>query len=255
MESEIRNPKSEITDSAFEDLPWLGCDVIVVETEEWRRDPIGALLRESARLGAASPRMVVWGQQTHGDGVAVVDETHPLLTASPSPDRAVGARLPQTDAIILLSPGILAAVRTADCVPMIVADAARRRAAVIHAGWRGTWHQIARKAIRRMLSLGSRARDLRLWIGPCVRQASYEVSADLARQFAGAFPEAARAGAVAGRYLDLAAINRWQARAMGVPAEAIADCGVCAFADRRFPSYRRDGDKAGRILTRVIIHS
>ena len=236
-------------------LPWLAHDVIVPDAERWRADRAGAVRQPSARLAPAAGDVTIIGRQTHGDGVAIVaraDAIGPrpaiggLALLPPTPNHV---ELPDTDAIILLSTGLIAAVATADCVPIIVADTAHRRVAVVHAGWRGTWARILSKTLSRLLELGARSEDLRLWIGPCIQRRNYEVDPDLANRFARAFPDAP--DAVSGRRLDLPRLNAAMAQAMGVKTSAIADAGVCVYEDPRFPSYRRDGDQAGRLLTRV----
>ena len=94
------------------------------------------------------------------------------------------------------------------------------------------------------------------WIGPCISGERYEVSPDLAASFASAFPDAVadRTPFLDGRFLDLVALNAHQLRRAGLSADNIETSGLCTFtlADA-FPSYRREGEKAGRILSAIGI--
>jgi len=233
--------------------PWLVMDMVIADGPAWSQNRRVQWRRETDRLVAAGLHpdfRIVHGGQTHGDGVAVVDPDHPLL-------RAAGPRavisLPQTDAIIVTAPDTVAVIVTADCVPAMVWDAATPRAALAHAGWRGTYHRILAKALRRMIALGSRPQDLRVWLGPSICGRHYEVDDALAGRFAAAFPEATSIAVPQYRRLDLPALNAWQARSMGLAAEQVTGCGVCVFEDARLPSWRRERDAAGRLLTRVAL--
>jgi YfiH family protein len=248
---------------ALAGVEWLAHDVTIPRPDEWRQAPGRAIRRHPESLALtrsdASTDSIhteipcLLGRQTHGDGIATIDADSlpPTPPSLPSPDDDHLIRLPRTDAIILTAPGAIASVATADCVPLIVVDTDGQRVAVVHAGWRGTFYRIVAKTIRRPMALGADPSNLILWTGPCIRARNYPVDRDLARRFAGAFPAAT--GGVDGRHLDLAAINQWMAREMGVPEPNLLDSSVCTFEDARFPSYRRDGVQAGRMLTRIAI--
>ncbi len=231
------------------DLDWLACDLVVADRADWNAAPAAALRSHAEALGLAGGDSfrTVRANQTHGDAVAVLTADHALLARTDWADLL----LPRTDAMILCVPYRLGAVVTADCVPILVADTRHQWVALVHAGWRGTLARILQKTIRRMMVLGSDAKELRVWIGPCICQNHYEVDTELAARFAREFPETPEA--VYGRLLNLTAINSAQARAMTIAGEHIAAANHCVFEDHPFPSYRRDGHQAGRILTRAVI--
>ena len=161
---------------------------------------------------------------------------------------------PATDAIVCPLAGLLIAVATADCVPILIADRRRRAIAAVHAGWRGTLERIVEGAVAEMARCGAAPGDLVAWVGPCISGARYEVSSELADSFGAAFPDAHEASVpfLAGRMLDLAALNAHQLRRVGIPSESIEISGLCTFdMSDKFPSYRRDGEKAGRVLTAI----
>ncbi|MCP3980438.1 MAG: peptidoglycan editing factor PgeF [bacterium] len=173
-------------------------------------------------------------------------------------NRVVGAgelaagRPPSADAGLLVRdrPGPASVgVRTADCVPLLIADVRGRAVAAVHAGWRGTVAGIAAAAVRDLAEEWIGPEDLQVAIGPAIGPCCYPVGADVAA----AVVEACGDGAAAGRgeagqvVVDLRLANRRQLEREGVPAGRIHTapwCTVCA-ADRFF-SFRRDAEAAGR---------
>jgi hypothetical protein len=155
--------------------------------------------------------------------------------------------LGEGDALLENAPGTLVGVKTADCLPILLVDERTRAVAAVHAGWRGTLQQIALKAAGRMADrFGTRAEDVHAAIGPGIGKCCFEVGPDVAQQFG----ECAD-GKI---NLDLSAINVEQLRSRGILAERIYPAGLCTFCGGdEFHSYRRDREKAGRMLSVVGI--
>jgi purine-nucleoside/S-methyl-5'-thioadenosine phosphorylase / adenosine deaminase len=132
-----------------------------------------------AAIGASKMRVVTL-RQIHSDIPQRVD--------------AAGARAdeaPQGDALFTREPGILLAVQTADCVPILLADTKRRAVAAIHAGWRGTLRRIAAKTLGRMqMEFGTHPENVIATLGPGIGRCCYEVGSDVAREFHAQFPNA-----------------------------------------------------------------
>jgi YfiH family protein len=96
------------------------------------------------------------------------------------------------DALITRAPGLLLAVQTADCIPMLLADSKHRVVAAVHAGWRGTLKRIAAKTLGRMQMLyGTRPADVAAALGPAIGRCCYEVGPEVVQAFAGQFAGAA----------------------------------------------------------------
>src|SRR6202048_1379624 len=96
------------------------------------------------------------------------------------------------DASVTKSAGLLLAVQTADCVPILLVEPKNRGVAAVHAGWRGTLARIVEKAIGRMqMQFGSQAEDLLAAIGPAIGGCCYEVGTEVAAAFSGQFANAA----------------------------------------------------------------
>jgi YfiH family protein len=161
--------------------------------------------------------------------------------------------LGEGDALISNVPGLMLAIRTADCVPILVADPKHRAVAAIHAGWRGTARQILMETTRTMAEeFGTCVQDLVIAVGPAIGACCYEVGPEVARQFAEFFPELADLDHTAN--VDLAEANLRQLRRNGGTVGQLDTSGLCThcLADR-FHSYRRDREAAGRMVSAIEI--
>jgi YfiH family protein len=147
------------------------------------------------------------------------------------------------DALLTDLPNVAVSIRTADCYPILLADPEHHAVAALHAGWRGTAAKIAGEAIARMRSAyGTRAEALHAAIGPGIGACCYAVGIEVAQRF----------GKDAAGRLDLADENRKQLAAAGVPRIDIA--GGCTYCDaERFWSYRRDGERVGRMISFIRV--
>lgn len=130
------------------------------------------------------------GQQVHGMQVAHIGRSDVGRGAE---DHATA--LPDTDALWTDEPGASCVVLTADCVPILLADPARRRIAVIHAGWRGMVKGVIDAAVAAM----GASRDLRAYIGPAIGPCCYEVGDAVRGEAAAALTDAV----LVGDHLDL----------------------------------------------------
>ena len=190
---------------------------------------------------------------------------------------------PQGDALFTREPGILLAVQTADCVPILLADTKQRVVAAIHAGWRGTLRRIAAKTLGRMqMEFGTRPEEVVAALGPGISRCCYEVGSDVAREFHAQFPNAR--GWFDGPFdalasgendpnwlpwltmrppghpppsprvnLDLIAANRAVLADAGVPVHQISASGFCtACRTDLFFSYRRERS-TGRLMSAIGI--
>jgi YfiH family protein len=200
--------------------------------------------------------------------------------------REVPAQSLRGDALITRSPGLLLAVQTADCVPIVLADPRRRVVAAIHAGWRGTLKRIVAKTLGRMRMLhGTKPADVLAALGPGIGACCYEVGPEVVQGFASQFAQAREwfTGAAidpTGRtlqfddlasgedrnpfkwlwmtapghdpppprlHLDLIAANRWQLLDAGVKPRNIAASELCtACRTDLLFSHRREQGKTGR---------
>jgi YfiH family protein len=158
--------------------------------------------------------------------------------------------LGEGDALIENTPGTLVAVKTADCIPVLIVDPAHRAVAAVHAGWRGTASKIVVGAIEEMRrKFSSRPQDLHAAIGPGIGKCCYEVGPDVALQFREYEPTLSDLTHPV--HVDLAEINRQQIAGGGLPPAQIYIAGICTMCERDFHSFRRDKQYAGRMLSVV----
>ena len=149
------------------------------------------------------------------------------------------------DALVTNQPGLALPIRTADCVPILLADTRNHAIAAIHAGWRGSAARIAEAAIKRMRAeFGTEPTGVLAALGPAIGVCCYSVGEEVARQF----------GYRRAMNLDLAEENRKQLLAAGVPEAGIETLAICTRCDsQRFHSYRRDREDAGRQISFIRI--
>lgn len=150
--------------------------------------------------------------------------------------------LGEGDALLENKPGQLVGVKTADCVPILLADDRNRAVAAVHAGWRGTVQRIAVLAIQAMRErYGTRAADLHAAIGPGIGACCFEVGPEVASQF----------GLVGRAHVNLEAENCRQLEQAGVPPDRVHAAHLCTVCNEEFWSFRRERHAAGRMLSVV----
>jgi hypothetical protein len=158
---------------------------------------------------------------------------------------------PRADAVAVERPLLAAAVLTADCLPLLLADGAGRVVAAVHCGWRGVYGDIAGRVVAELSErYAVEPADLHGHLGPGAASCCYEVSPELAGRFterwgAGCVVE----GAGPRPHLDLPGLVREQLVAAGMHGERIDGGGECTICGGRWFSHRR-GD-AGRITSAV----
>ncbi|HXN07588.1 MAG TPA: peptidoglycan editing factor PgeF [Nitrospiria bacterium] len=200
------------------------------------------------RRGIGAPVCRV--RQVHGKEIVEVDEGNCAALAAPSPQV-------EADGLATRMRGTILAVASADCVPLLLFDEEKKVIAAVHAGWRGSFERIGPAALEKMTKkMGGSAAHVRCLIGPSIRSCCFEVRSDLTGRFLGLFPGWADLISDSGNRMtfDLQEFNRRQLVEAGVSPDKIHILPVCTFCDPgRLPSYRRDGKKAGRMLSGIIL--
>lgn len=194
-------------------------------------------------LGLSLERLVA-GVQVHGTRVAVIS----LSTAGAGAFSLDGA-IPETDALITNTPGIVLATFTADCIPIFIYDPVTPAVAVVHAGWRGTINRIATITVQRMTAeYGTVPGDCLVAIGPSICGACFRVDRQLAEGFGSIYPQVVTQDETGAR-VDLQAFNRMDLVALGVSPDHIYQTKLCTNCQpERFFSYRAEQGKTGRMM-------
>ena len=179
------------------------------------------------------PAEPVWLQQVHGIRVVKADQVQ---------------EREQADASFTDQAGIVCAVLTADCLPVLFCGDDGAVIAAAHAGWRGLQAGVIAETLSAM-----RSRQVSVWLGPAIGPDNFEVGDEVRDAFVNDNPKAERAFKVngPGKWLaDIYQLARLQLAELGV--EQIHGGGHCTVADARcFYSYRRDGAKTGRMASLI----
>jgi polyphenol oxidase len=230
----------------------------------WTKEDDPAHVTENRRRfvraisGEGGPMRLVTVRQVHSGTVEVVREGDGALDGRLETPQ--GKAVMEGDGLVSDVPGVLIAVGTADCVPVLVVDTAKRAVGAFHAGWRGTVARIVEEGIATMRrEYGSGVEDLAAAIGPSIGGCCYAVGEEVRAQFAAEF---AYGGELFRRdreqlYVDLWAANQRQLLDAGVEAAQITvirECTGClrdAAGERKYFSHRTERGMAGRMLNVV----
>lgn len=190
---------------------------------------------------AENRRRVTHALQIAESNLVTVHQVHsPDVINVTTPWRPADA--PQADAMVLARPGIALGILTADCAPVLLADAQAGVVGAAHAGWRGALHGVIEATVAAMTALGARRRHICAAIGPCIAQPSYEVGSDFPAPFGAADPANSRFFAPGSRP------GHCQFDLPGFVLHQLAQAGVAEHTDiaadtypsaQRFFSYRR----------------
>jgi YfiH family protein len=191
-----------------------------------------------------------------GARLATCKQVHSSIVRLVKTDDDVRDRSTECDALTAREPGLFLGIKTADCVPILVADRRTGAVAGIHAGWRGASTRIVERAFAAMMAAWtSRRSDCFAAIGPAVCSGCYEVGAEVLDRFRSEFPYASRLisnphGDKA--HLDLKTACVVQLELCGFKPDQIFVSDACTICENdRYPSYRKEGARAGRILSIV----
>jgi YfiH family protein len=190
--------------------------------------------RLAAAVGLTDDR-VVWMNQVHGDRVIVVDEP-------------VDGPVADTDGLVTTIPRLALAVMTADCVPVLMADARAGVVAAVHAGRIGAQNGVVVRAVEAMLGAGAHADDISVLLGPAVSGRNYEVPAAMADEVEAALPGSRTTTSRGTPGLDLRAGIARQLTGLGITAVDVDP--RCTVEDRNLFSHRRDAP-TGRLASLV----
>ncbi|TBW34739.1 peptidoglycan editing factor PgeF [Siculibacillus lacustris] len=205
--------------------------------------------RVAARLGVG-PEALLMPWQVHSPDVAVVE-------APWAPGEG-----PRVDALVTARPGLAVGIATADCGPILFADAEAGVVGAAHAGWKGALSGVIAATVAAMVGCGARRGRIVAVLGPTISAAAYEVGPEFVERFvaesadhARFFTPSERAGHA---MFDLPAFIalRLAAEELG----AIGDLGLCTYGDEaRFFSYRRTTRRGeadyGRLVAAITVRA
>jgi hypothetical protein len=194
-----------------------------------RDDDPEALAENRRRFRALLPAEPLWLEQVHG--TRVVD------AAGPQSDL-------RADAVVAHASAVPCVIRTADCLPVFIADAQGRAVGLAHAGWRGLLAGVIEATVQRMRAGASEPLTLEAWLGPAISQPAFEVGDEVRNAFVARDPRAAVAFERGLRP------GKWQGDLYALARQRLANAGIITVGggmdctvrdDGRFYSFRRDG--------------
>lgn len=191
-----------------------------------------AVAENRARLAACLPAPPRWLRQVHG--------THVHIAGAAGDDVSIE---PEADAAATAQRGVVLAVLTADCLPVLLCDARGRAVAVAHAGWRGLAGGVIERTVGALRALAGGDAQVLAWLGPAIGPRAFEVGEDVVRAFCDGDPASKEAfvpGPREGKWLaDLYRLARLRLARLGVNDVRGGD-HCTASEPERFYSHRRD---------------
>jgi YfiH family protein len=191
-------------------------------------------LATAVGLGRGGDAGIVWMNQVHSAHVEIVERA--------------GEILDDTDGLVTTTPSLALAVVTADCVPVLMADARAGVVAAVHAGRVGAANGIVARALETMLEAGASVGDVSVLLGPAVSGRNYEVPAEMAADVEAALPGSRTTTGKGTPGLDLRAGIATQLKNLGVTSVDIDP--RCTVEDRNLFSHRRDAP-TGRLASLI----
>lgn len=198
-------------------------------------DSRSTVLKNRARFFSAlniDPQQAAYPSQVHSSTVALADRP---------------GVYPDTDALVCNTPGLFITIQTADCFPVFLFAPQSKAWGIVHSGWRGTAGRIAVNAVQAMHKhFGVLPGELLAVIGPGVQQAQYQVDTLTADHFSARYLLADGPGHF---LLNIRDCIRDQLLEAGLQKNHMEIDNTCTYrADDLFYSYRRDGQKSGRMM-------
>lgn len=182
------------------------------------------------------PNWVAYADQVHSNRIRVVTK---------------GGTYPSTDGLITQIPGLTLGIQVADCAVVLLWDATNKVIAALHAGWRGAAGDIVPKGVEKMIEQGADTQSIKAFVSPCISLQNFEVGREVADQFPDEFVEYKK---FEKPHLDLKGFLRYQIEHAGIPGNQVNIREECTIEDdENFYSYRREGEKSGRMLGLIQI--
>ncbi len=184
------------------------------------------------QLGLEKENLVL-GKQSHGTGIKVVSEA---------------GIYPETDGFITTSKKLYLGIQVADCAAILIADPRNNIAGAFHAGWRGAINGILPKGLAMMKEEGGNNKYFHAFISPCISHKAFEVGEEVAQLFPDEFCDRY---SYKKTHIDLTGYIISQLTGGGIPPKNIEVSDSCTFGNSEYFSYRREREKAGRMLALI----
>ena len=185
---------------------------------------------EFAKMLKLDYRKIVIPKQIHSSNVTICTNVGQIL---------------DTDGIIANNKDFILSIQVADCIPIYIYDEKNQNIGLIHAGWRGVNLGIIENSIKRMKELDINSIDIKVLLGPSIRQCCFEVGPEVGGLFKKKYQQMGKNDRT---QLDLQNVIIDKLINMSIQNENIIDVKECTCCSDNYHSFRRDGDKAGRMI-------
>jgi len=187
---------------------------------------------EVTRKIGINPDKIVYARQTHSNCIRYV---------------VTSGFAGECDSLITNRKPVILSIRVADCIPIFLYASDSDSIGLVHAGWKGTASGITERTVKEMIRrFGSRTESIEVYMGPSIRSCCFKIQGDVSTLFSDKF---LRKNKKSGVYLDLQEANRHQLLSYSIKDKNINIDDRCTVCNSEvFFSFRRDGNKAGRML-------
>ena len=175
-------------------------------------------------------RRFITPDQIHSDKICFVEDDSMLS--------------PECDSVIFhANSGLIGTISIADCVPGCIFDSANEMISLVHSGWKGTLKNIVRKTVLKMIMLGSKKEDLKIFLGPSIRWCCYQVDETLSKKFN---RDSVRVKSQK-YFIDLIKQITFDLKEISIPDKNLFIQSDCTYENSNYHSFRRDGNLSGRM--------
>ena len=185
---------------------------------------------EFAKILKLDYRNIVIPKQVHSNTVTICTKA---------------GNIDNSDGIVTTKEELILSIQVADCIPIFLFDIQNHNIGLVHAGWRGVHSRIIENSITRMKELDSKPTDIKVLLGPSIRQCCFEVGPEVSKLFNNKFQ---LKGKEERTLLDLQGVVVEKLGNMNIQSNNIIDINECTCCSERYHSFRRDGEKAGRMI-------
>jgi len=185
---------------------------------------------EFAKILKIDYRNIVIPKQVHSNTVTICTKA---------------GKVDNSDGIITTDKEFILSIQVADCIPIFLFDKQRNIIGLVHAGWRGVHSGIIENSITQMKELDSKSTDIKVLLGPSIRQCCFKIGHEVSKLFNYKFQQNGKKDKT---QLDLQGVVIEKLINMNIQSKNIIDVKECTCCSDRYHSFRRDGDKAGRMI-------
>jgi len=188
---------------------------------------------EFAKILRLDHRIIVIPKQIHSSNISICTKAGKVI---------------DSDGILTNNRDLILSIQVADCIPIYLYDDQNQNIGLVHAGWRGVNAGIIENISEKMKILDSKLTDIKVVLGPSIRQCCFEVGPEVGNLFDAKFQKVGKNNRI---YLDLQDTVIHKLVNIGIQLTNIIDIEECTCCSDQYHSYRKDGIEAGRMIAMI----